>query len=1386
VAHEWARFWCKPDEAISLVDQGFLLAPDPERGLAPTNLNLRPFQDIAERRCLILVGEPGIGKTSAIEREAQAVEERCVDSEDDRMLRVDLGSTREEAVLREEIFGSEEFTAWADGSGELHLFLDSLDEAALRVGVVGDVILKGLEGVDTSRLRLRLACRTSDRMPQFEGKLAALWPEGEAEVFELAPLTRADVELAATDHGIEAKPFVRELIERDIVGLAIKPITLNMLLELSEKEEGLPESQLELYERGLMLLASEPSERRTRDRDTRGALSPWQRMAVAGRIAAATILSGRGAISTDAAAIAGPDLVSLAELAGRERDIGEGAYFDVTELVLREALDTGLFSARGDHLGWAHQTYGEFLAARYLAKTNASAAQVVSLLVGDGGDGRIVPQLRDVAGWFAALDEEFFGRLAESDPLVLLRGEVAGAGRDHQDRLATALLEKGVAAELEPFDNRNRRNLAALGGENLEELIDERLRNQSQPEVVRTLCCELIGLCKLVGLEGALLEIALAAEEPVALRSAAVRTFAEIASEETRRALIPLAKDPLLEDEDDQIKGWALRAVCPAVVSGGEVLSYLTPQKNRNLTGSYSMFVGYELPDKLGVEELPEALEWAKRTPSHRDPLSVLGGLAERILVRGVEEMERPGVLAALAPAVATWLEDNRELQSYLTRESSDAFSRTDNRRRLVEALIPLIREGELEAIDVVGSTPRLIDSSDLPWLVRRLSDVVGEPEELVWAELVSWMGGRNKGDDELVMEARALSPVLHDNTVSRYGPIELDSVLADTLRRRHRRNLEFAERRRRMTDEVPDYDANIAIHLEGLRAGDLSAFWELNIEIWGEPGNGMINPGGSDITEAPGWKRADPKTRAQIAEACLPYLEGFPPSEDWLDPGKSFYPALAGYRALCYLQNHDPRALDGLSDETLSGWIPAVLSFVGGGESGEEEPREALLAQIAERCSGPLTQCAKVAVRLEATHGEGHLFVLYRLRSALKGPLGGELLALWCEEEMRARPASELLKALLDAGVPGALEAGLQKVNTELIEADSDYASAVGAMLLRSGGGEAWGLWPLLCEHAEWGQSVFESIAMSFEGDFRGDLDEPKLAELFIWLSERFPISEDPSFRGFRTLGPRDRIAGYRDKILTILVERGTDAALVALEQIEEVTGQEFPYARIRAEENRRLKSWVPPRPRDVLELVENSSRRIVLSAQDLQRVLTEALGRLGEMLGTEGQAHQLWNTDSNRPKPETELAAWIANRLREDLRGRGIIINREVEIRVNPNGGIGERTDIHVDAIAGEQVEGSEQVTVVIEVKGSWHRDLMSAMRDQLVDRYLSPSRSEGIYLPVWFDGVNWDETDSRRARSGRRDRATVIDELNEQAAKLAEEGYQVVPYILDANLY
>lgn len=186
------------------------------------------------------------------------------------------------------------------------------------------------------------------------------------------------------------------------------------------------------------------------------------------------------------------------------------------------------------------------------------------------------------------------------------------------------------------------------------------------------------------------------------------------------------------------------------------------------------------------------------------------------------------------------------------------------------------------------------------------------------------------------------------------------------------------------------------------------------------------------------------------------------------------------------------------------------------------------------------------------------------------------------------------------------------------------------------------------------------------------------------------------------------------------------------------------------------------------------------------MQRVLLESLKRIQEKLTRDGQVHQVWDTAMKRPKRETEITAWIADRLRDDLHGRGIVINREVEIRVNPSGGVGDRTDIHVNAIAGERVEGAPHVTVIIEVKGCWHAGLLTAMRTQLAQDYLSPTSTHGIYLPVWFGSMGWDDTaDRRRQTCSKLDRDDVIAGLRAQAEALRAESYRISVALLDCSL-
>ena len=118
---------------------------------------------------------------------------------------------------------------------------------------------------------------------------------------------------------------------------------------------------------------------------------------------------------------------------------------------------------------------------------------------------------------------------------------------------------------------------------------------------------------------------------------------------------------------------------------------------------------------------------------------------------------------------------------------------------------------------------------------------------------------------------------------------------------------------------------------------------------------------------------------------------------------------------------------------------------------------------------------------------------------------------------------------------------------------------------------------------------------------------------------------------------------------------------------------------------------------------------------------------------MGSAGEPHS-----NSRPVDENALSDHVQRFLKRDLVEAGIILNREVEIGRVPGAGAGTRTDIKVDAIRQSEKSGSFNViTAVIETKGCWNDELLTAMKSQLVDDYLVRLAAPvGIYLVGWFD--------------------------------------------------
>src|SRR5688572_21397929 len=352
--YHWTRYWCAREGHFSVDAQGYLLVPD--AGVDATGAVL--FEAVNELPCLILLGEPGIGKSRSLQS-AFAGEKANAALSGDAALSYNLRSFGTEDRLVRTIFESAEVREWIQSDRTLSLFLDSFDEALLRIEVLAALLADEIKQLPVERLRLRLACRTADWPGTLEGDLRSIFGEGRLGVFELLPLSKQDVEFAAAASGLDPTQFIHELDQRSAVPLAIKPITLHFLLTTFVREQKLPLTRAALYEKGIRLLCEEGNPYR-RESQGKGMLNADQRMEVAARIAAVTILGNRYAIWTGSEAGSVPDEdVLVRELYGGAEPVGVD-LLEVTEGAVLEALGTGVFSSRGlQRMGWAHQTYGE-------------------------------------------------------------------------------------------------------------------------------------------------------------------------------------------------------------------------------------------------------------------------------------------------------------------------------------------------------------------------------------------------------------------------------------------------------------------------------------------------------------------------------------------------------------------------------------------------------------------------------------------------------------------------------------------------------------------------------------------------------------------------------------------------------------------------------------------------------------------------------------------------------------------------------------------------------------------------------------------------------------------------------------------------------------------
>lgn len=648
------------------------------------NRESRPLQEFRSAAAYVLLGDPGSGKTTTFDAECKALGESAhlISARD--FLALDMDSHPE----------------WRDKT----LYIDGLDE--IRAGATHAItpfekVRKRLDRL--GRPRFRLSCREADWLGDNDREhLAAVSRDAQVTVLRLDPLTDSDVvRILNGCPGIDdAQAFVKSAREWGVEALLKNPMSLTMLSEAVTQDKGWPNSRSETFEKACVKIAQEHN----RNHEIAGQCqshTPDQLIDTAGRLCAVHLLAGTAGYSRSNSDADGdyptPDACTCA-----------------SPEVLRRALSTKLFKSTSHHrLVPVHRHIAEFLGARHLSKTiedGLPAGRVLALITGE--DGSVVTEMRGLSAWLAAHCTKARTDLIERDPIgVGLYGDIGQFSRYEKQALLKALGRERerlvpVLSTVAPF--------AALAASDMEPVLKEVFANSCRSRDHQLLAEFVLQVLRqgapLPALSPILLEIVRDDTWWPRINDSALTAFIHLRNgrDKTKELKVLLAdiQAERVSDPSQELLGILLTQLYPLTVTPTEVWDYLWETGDVELIGRYLMFWNTELVQKSSPDHLAELLDsLVRRLPDLRPALDArhLSGLPAKLLAAGLKargdqiETERlyDWLSAGLhgldvAPAhdtsepihqIHSWLTKNPEIQKRVIEEGLDRPAETGNFR---------------------------------------------------------------------------------------------------------------------------------------------------------------------------------------------------------------------------------------------------------------------------------------------------------------------------------------------------------------------------------------------------------------------------------------------------------------------------------------------------------------------------------------------------------------------------------------------------------------------------------------------------------------------------------------------------------------------------------
>ena len=586
----------------------------------------QPLEAFRSVPAYVLLGDPGAGKSTAFEMECETLGEEAYHRpvSADEFLEYDAND-----------FPSE----WRGKT----LFIDGLDEVragSQDVSAQFREIRKRLRALGAPRFRL--SCRHADWRGKIDqDKLRTVTQDSGLVILQLDSLTPRDIKeiLNARSDVPNASVFIDSAHEKGVDGFLENPQTLELLAEIVGAGGKWPVSRKDLFEKACDKMVREHNEEHQDAHDSNNPLSFEQLLNAAGRLCAVQLISGAYGYTRRGE----PD---------EKYPALDQCDYDLA--ALRSALATKLFKGVfNNRFVSIHRHIAEFLAGRYLASiikegVRVPARRIIALITGK--DGMVVTEMRGLSGWLAAHSEDARAYLIEQDPVgVGLYGDISTFFADEKRTLLYSL--KGEKSRLDYPGWKPAAAFRALATLDMEPALREFLTNSDRGEGHQMVADLVLRVLQdgesLPGISEVLLEIIRDARNPwwPIIRKLALDAFIQNcpASEDKTsklKELLAYIQSGSVSDPDNELLGTLLTYLYPRDLSPSEVWRYLSEEKNFPIGGRYDRFWQTRLIPNSSNEQIADLLNnLVERIPRLSSTLHTerLGWFHLSLLARGLK-----------------------------------------------------------------------------------------------------------------------------------------------------------------------------------------------------------------------------------------------------------------------------------------------------------------------------------------------------------------------------------------------------------------------------------------------------------------------------------------------------------------------------------------------------------------------------------------------------------------------------------------------------------------------------------------------------------------------------------------------------------------------------